>query len=114
MRTRGYKETLTNLIELKVRHYAQDKANGNYCSTDSIKLEIDKSIGFPTFEVVLHFGWHDYNIHGYLSEWCDVVVTSIRFDRVYMIQTENENEYSKENKHYFLTADELKDFHFDI
>lgn len=111
MKTRGYKETLTNLIDYKVRQFAEKKANDSYCRVESIQLEIDKDLGFPTFEAVIWFGYHDYTVHGYLTEYCDVSITSVHFDRTYI--TVKDGNEQRETKSNFIIWSELGDFHFD-
>lgn len=82
----SYKKIIENIVESEVHNFVEKK-NDDFCRTvdGSLKLSTeDKQLGFPSFEIQIEVGYHDYRIVGYVSEYGNVVICAISFERTYL------------------------------
>lgn len=109
----GYKAIIKNMVEAEVTRFVEKKS-GKFIEVKSVELSTNSGFDTPTFDVEIVVGLadiikRDFLIHGYVSEYGSVVVTSIMFDR--MIKKANEEDFKKVSE--FLVRDEIVDFKFD-
>lgn len=116
----GYKQIIKNMIEMYVEKYVEARTpDRQYCHMEdgTLKVKADaKSFDHPTFTGVFNVNYRRYEIHGFVGEFGDVVISSVNFDRDIMKDETRMDWYSEDNiehKHYFLYGEELNDFKFD-
>ena len=108
----GYKAIIKNMVEMEVTRFVEKKS-GEFVDVKSVEMFTNNGFDTPTFDVELEVGLgkivkHDYLIHGYVSEYGSVVISSCSFTR--KIRKEGEIEFKTVSN--FLIRDELESFKF--
>lgn len=116
----GYKKIIENMVEMEVENFIEKKTEGKqfaYTVDDSLKLSTeDKNFGHPCFELKVSVSYRTYEVHGYVSEFGSVIISSVNFDRDYVKDQNRADWFSKDNikhVHEFLYGDKLNEFKFD-
>lgn len=109
----GYKAIIKNMVEAEVTRLVEKKS-GKLVEVNSVELFTNSGFDTPTFDAEIVVGLadiikRDFLIHGYISEYGSVVVTSLSFDR--WIKKADKEDFKKVSE--FLVHDEIVDFKFD-
>lgn len=111
----SYKKIIENMIGREVEHFVEKKSGQwAYVKEDSMKLTLEEKQ--PFFRVDVKTNNHWYNVHGWVNDYGTVSVSSVTFERDYLINPDREDWDADDNiKHdrFFLYDDTLKDFRFD-
>ena len=104
------------MVDLAVRKFVEQKAEGKFVTlTDNtLVVNLDKELGNPVFDVEVKVQQNrvidlDYLVSGYVGEYGDIRVCSVKFERT--IKRDGETDFHTE--HEFLHGLDLDEFKFD-
>ena len=111
-----YKKIVENMVDSEVHSYVEKRVGGYVAYPESVKLELDKEFGHPTFEAEIHVSHRTYTVRGYISEYGIVNVCSVSFERDLVIDDNRSDWWAKDNVRHeseCLWGDKLVGFKFD-
>lgn len=112
-----YKQIVKNSIDRQMFRHLQTVCDDRYATIEDVKLRQDGDILFVADVKAQPFVGapfqNTFEIHGYVSEYGDAVMTYISYERDIIVEREDGTIEGQRTKHYHLHGLEMKAFTFN-
>lgn len=112
----SYKSIIKNRINNKLNRVIYDRS-GHFPTFDDRDICMDGAtdLGHPMFSANVKVEWNDYEIHGYVDDFGNAVITSVSYDRMICTEKDADGWWIDESAkpvHKFIYGEELEKFDF--